>query len=174
MIEVEIRSFISEKKYAELLDFFMSSSDLIRDVNQETHYFDSEQDLRIQKADDYSKIWLKKGLIHEDAREEIEVKMHKDDFESLGKLFSSLGYGVEIKWFRHRKEFDWKGIKVCLDHTKGYGHIIELEQVSDEENADTVRDFLKKKMDELDVELTPRHVFDERYTYYKENWKTLI
>jgi predicted adenylyl cyclase CyaB len=173
-IEVEIRSFISKEKYEELLEFFKQNSKFVKEDFQETHYFDCEQDLRIQKNNKGSKIWLKKGKIHDDAREEIEIFTEGDKFEDLEKLFNALGYNIQIKWLRKRFQFDWNGIKVCLDYTKGYGYIIELEKLSDEDNKDIILNELKEKLNELKILLTPKDEFDERYNYYKENWRRLI
>ena len=80
-IEVEIRSLITETKYNELIDFFKKESKFLGEDYQETFYFDSEQDIRIQKNKAYSKIWLKKGKIHDEFREELELKFNIDDFE---------------------------------------------------------------------------------------------
>ncbi len=173
-IEVEIRSFISKEKYEELLDFFKENSKQIKEDNQETHYFNCEQDLRIQKNNQGSKIWLKKGKIHDDAREEIEIFTRDDKFEELGRLFNNLGHEVEIKWLRKRNQFNWDGIKVCLDYTKGYGYIIELEKMSSEEDKENVLKELKNKLKELNIPLTPKEEFDEKFNHYKENWKELI
>jgi len=173
-IEVEIRSFISEKKYKELLEFFKQNAKFVKEDFQETHYFDCEQDLRIQKNNFGSKIWMKKGKIHDNIREEIEIKTDNKDFEKLGELFNQLGNSVEIKWLRDRKQFDWQGIKVCLDYTKGYGYIIELEKMSSEEDKEKILKDLKKKLEELNIEITPREEFEKAYTNYKKNWKELI
>lgn len=132
-IEVEIRSFISEQQYYQLLDFFKQNAIPVKEDFQETHYFDCPQDLRIQKSNSGAKIWMKKGRIHDEFREEIEIMISKEDFEKVANLFNNLGYNVEIKWLRDRKQFDWNGVKVCLDYTKGYGYIIELEQKCSEE-----------------------------------------
>src|SRR3989344_6831132 len=99
-IEVEVRSFVSKEKYEELLKFFKKEGHFINEDYQETYYFNSVEDLRIQRNNFFSKIWLKKGKIHDDYREEIEIKFHKDDFEKLERLFKALGYDIEIKWFR--------------------------------------------------------------------------
>ncbi len=175
-IEVEIRSFIPEEKYNELLDFFKQNAELKKEDFQETHYFDCEQDLRIQKNNSGSKIWLKKGKLHDDTREEIEIHTSSDEnnFENLEKLFNTLGHNVEIKWLRKRNQFIWKGITVCLDYTKGYGYIIELEKISDEENKEKALEELKLRLRELNIEETPKEVFNEKYNYYKENWRNLI
>jgi predicted adenylyl cyclase CyaB len=173
-LEIEIRAFISKEKYEELLEFFNKNSKFIKEDSQETHYFDCEQDLRIQKNNKGSKIWLKKGKIHDDAREEIEIYTENENFDKLGKLFNGLGHNIEIKWLRKRNQFDWNGIKVCIDYTKGYGHIIELEKLGSEENKEKILLELKDKLNELNIPLTPREEFDERYNYYKENWRRLI
>ena len=78
--EVEIRSFVSKEKYFELIDFFKKYASLINEDFQETIYLDCPQDLRIQKNSFYSKIWLKKGKMHDEQREELEIRFKKDDF----------------------------------------------------------------------------------------------
>ncbi len=80
-IEVEIRSFLSKEQYEQLLNFFKQNAQLVKEDDQETWYFEGEQDLRIQKNRLYSKIWLKKGKIHDDYREEIEIKLDKNQLE---------------------------------------------------------------------------------------------
>ena len=173
-IEVEIRSFISPEKYQELLAFFHKEGKFLQEDDQETHYFDTGQDLRIQRNNTYSKIWLKKGKIHDEHREEIEIKFDKDNFEMLGKLFLTLGYNTNIKWFRKRYTFEWQGISVMLDYTKGYGYIIELEKMSSEEEKEKALHLLKAKLQQLGLAVTPKEEFDAKYKHYKENWKKLM
>ena len=132
-IEVEIRSFLNKEKFNELLEFFKQEGKYLGEDYQETYYFDCEEDLRIQKNKNYSKIWLKKGKLHDDHREEIEVKFDTNYFDTLEKLFLGLGHNIEIKWFRTRHTFDWENLSVMLDYTKGYGYILELEKMSNEE-----------------------------------------
>ena len=173
-IEVEIRSFISKEKFDALLDFFKKNASLVKEDYQETFYFDCDQDLRIQRNNFFSKICLKKGNIHDDYREEIEIKFDRDEFEKLEKLFLSLGYNVEIKWFRKRFEFKWDDIKVCLDYTKGYGYIIELEKICSENKKESELEKLKQKLKSLGVEITPKEEFNKKFLYYKKNWRSLV
>lgn len=172
-IEVEIRSFITKEQYDDLMDFFKKNSEFIKEGNQETFYIDTNLDLRIQKNDFYSKIWMKKGNLHDDHREEIEIKFDKNDFEKLDRIFSELGFGVQIKWFRHRTEFLWNGISVCLDFTRGYGYIIEFEKMSDEANKSVELETLRQKMIELGIVISPKEEFSKKYDFYKKNWKEL-
>jgi predicted adenylyl cyclase CyaB len=172
-IEVEARSFISKEQYERLIEYFKKNANLIKEDYQETFYFDCDEDLRIQKNNFFSKIWMKKGKLHDDHREELEIKFDKGEFENLEKLFLGLGYDVEIKWFRKRIEFEWDDISVCLDFTKGYGYIIELEKMSSEEEKESVFETLKQKLESLEIPITPKEEFDKKFEDYKENWKTL-
>ena len=172
-IETELRSLINEEQFQKLLDFFKQNATLNKEDYQETFYFDCPEDLRIQKNNYFSKIWLKKGNLHDDAREEIEIKFDVDEFEKLEKLFLSLGYQVEIKWFRKRFEFSWDDITVCLDHTLGYGYIIELEKLCSEKDSEKELKNLREKMRSLNIDITPKEKFKEKFEYYKNNWRDL-
>jgi len=173
-IEVEIRSFITKEQYESLKERLKKEADFGGEDEQVTYYFDSKQDLRIQKNSNFSKIWLKKGDIHDEHREEIEIICKKEDFEKLEQLFLELGYNIEIKWFRKRLTFKWNDVDVMLDYTKGYGYIIELEKMVAPTEKETTVAYLKEKMKELGVTLTPKEEFDKKYRHYKENWKNLV
>jgi predicted adenylyl cyclase CyaB len=181
-IECEIRSFITKRQYEELLSFFDENAESLGKDEQVTYYFSGDADLRIQQNKEYSKIWLKKGKIHDEAREEIEIKCAREDCAKLEQLFLALGYEVETKWLRTRNSFQWDDINVCLDYTRGYGYIIELEKVSEAKlpsgslasEREKVLEHLKAKLAELKVPLTLREEFDKKYLDYKKNWRGLI
>jgi predicted adenylyl cyclase CyaB len=170
-IEVELRSFIPEEKFNALFAYFRKEADYLGIDNQETWYFDALQDLRIQKNDAYAKIWIKKGKMHDECREEVEIKFDRKDFGKLDALFSSLGYGVSIKWFRTRHSFLWEGVSVTLDDTRGYGRILELERLVEEAEKDAALTDLKEKIAALGVAITSREEFDRRFREYEERWK---
>lgn len=174
LLEVEARSFISEKEYNLLLEFMHKNAKFLKEDNQITYYLSGNQDLRIQKNDFFSKIWLKSGKIHDPHREELEIKFDKEKFDELVNLFLVLGYKIEIKWLRNRKEFDWDSIIISLDNTKGYGFIIELEKISPEKDKEKIHNLLLKKLKQLIINPTSKEEFDERFKYYKNNWEKLI
>ncbi len=174
-LETEVRSFISEKQYEDLLTFFTKKAKLIKNDFQETIYFDCDKDLRLQRNDSHAKIWLKEGKIHDNSREEIEIIIKREDFEKTKKLFKSLDYKTEIVWHRKRKQFLWEDdITVCLDYTEGYGYIIELEKIVEHGESKSTYNHLVQKMNDLGVETTPKEEFQEKFEYYKKNWKKLI
>ncbi|MFZ5955183.1 MAG: hypothetical protein ACOYT4_02055 [Nanoarchaeota archaeon] len=175
-IEAEIKSFISKEKFEELLRFFKKNAEYVKEDYQETYYFDSKnakRDLRIQKNDYFSKIILKTGDYHDECREELEVQCDKNDFEKIEKLFLDLGYQIEIKWFRKRFDFRWNDINVELGNTKAYGYIIELEKICPEEEKEEIISMLKSKLKELNVDLTSKEEFTEKFSYYRKNWQEL-
>ena len=172
-IEVEVRSFIDKKKYEFLMDFFNKNGVNTGSDHQETYYYDGEHDLRIQKSKVCSKVWLKKGQMHDECREEIEIKSDTKDFENLEKLYQALGYKVKIKWFRDRTEFEWKGTKISLDYTRGYGYIVELERMADPKDKDAELEMIKSQMKELGITITPKQEFADRFKDYEKNWERL-
>ena len=173
-IEVEIRSFISEKKYNELLDYFKKLNLNFKEDFQETHYFDTKEDLRLYKTNKETILLLKKGKMHDDYREEIELRLPREDFEKTENLFLSLGFKIKVKWFRKRIEFIWQEIKVCLDYTKGYDYIIELEKMTNLNEKEKSLINLKEKLKQLNIELTPKEEFEKKLKFYNENWQKLI
>lgn len=172
-IEVEVRSFIDEVCYRELEKRLRKEAEFLGEDEQTTFYFDAKEDLRIQQGNAFSKIWLKKGKLHDESREEIEIFFKREDFPKLERLFAALGYSVLIKWFRQRKTFRWGDISVMLDHTRGYGYIIELEKMTAPEERESAARHLKEKMLELGVSPTPREEFEKRYQFYKDHWRGL-
>ncbi len=54
-IEVEIRSFITKEQYDQLQTFFRQNAKFLTEDYQETYYFNSKEDLRIQKMDIFPK-----------------------------------------------------------------------------------------------------------------------
>ena len=173
-IEVEIQSFIIKEQYEKLLEFFRLNAKFVKEDFQETFYFDENSNLRIQRNNDSAKLWHKSGNVHDEFMEEIEIPVERSDFENLERFLNKLGYDVKIKWFRKRIEFDWDGVKVCLDYTKGYGYIIELEKMGSEENKEKILEELKQKFSELNIPLTSKEEFARKYNYYKEHWRDLI
>jgi len=117
---------------------------------------------------------MKKWELHDHHREELEIKFDKEDFEKLEQLFINLWYEVEITWLRKRLQFDWDGIDVSLDFTRWYGYIIELEILTTDLEKDEALEVLRKKFTELEIPITPKEEFTQKYEWYKQNRKTLI
>lgn len=174
VIECEIRSFLSKGHFDVLFEKLEREGEHLGTDEQETYYFDGPKDLRIQKNGSFAKVWLKKGKMHDEAREEVEIQTATENFEALDELFRTLGYAVSIEWYRTRHTFRWQGIDVMLDHTRGYGYIIELEKLcTPEVKEDTLKE-LHALLAELEVKQTPKEEFRKRFEDYRANWKERI
>ena len=173
-IECEIKIFLTDEEYQRLHQFFNTQAHTTGEDFQITYYFKTNVDLRIQQNSTHSKIILKKGIVHDESREELEISFTREDFPFLEKLFLALGYTIGIQWFRKRFTFTWNDVEVALDDTKGYGKILELEKKSTAEDTERTVSYLKSKLQELNLALTPREEFERRFMYYKEHWRELV
>jgi predicted adenylyl cyclase CyaB len=173
-IEVEIRTFLNDAQYDAMLAFFRKEAEFTGEDEQENFYFDAPVDLRVQRNGKGAKLVLKKGKMHADHREEIEVPFPREDFEAVQTIFDALGHGIKIKWFRKRFSFLWHDVTVTVDDTIGYGKILELEKMASVENKEIVAAELKAKIASLGLGVTPKSEFDERFAYYAANWEKLV
>ena len=169
--EVEVRSFISNSQYKNLIKRLKKIAKFKGEINEETIYCGSER-LRVRRNDKSSYLILKSGKIHQNFRREIEIKFQIEDFEKMKELFERIGFPIKAVWLRKRKIYQWEGIKVLLDDTKGYGKIIELEKMAKENEKEKVFSELKKKLKELGIKkITSKEVFDKKFKNYLKNWK---
>ncbi|MDE1855898.1 MAG: CYTH domain-containing protein [Candidatus Micrarchaeota archaeon] len=173
-VEVELRSFLTEQKYNELLRFFRINGKFMHKENQITHYLDDSGNLRIQKSDKFAKVWLKEGELHAIEHHEMEARFPREDFEELEKIFTIIGKPTRIKWIRSRHNFKWNGANVMLDYTKGYGHILELEILCQKKDVPKAKRKLAALIASLKLKPTPKAEFDKKYRHYIKNWKKLV
>ena len=172
-IECELRAFLTKAHYDDIIARLRREAMFGGEDEQVTYYLSGPNDLRIQRNSNYAKIWMKKGAMHDEAREEIEVRCPRDEFENLEKLFAALGYGIEIKWFRKRIDFKLQDVVISLDDTKGYGYVIEAEKVCFPGEREKALEELRAVLEGFGIRPTPKEEFDEKYAYYKAHWKEL-
>jgi predicted adenylyl cyclase CyaB len=174
-IEIEARSFITASQYKNLEAKLNKIAKFLGGINEETVYCGEER-MRIRRDDDYSWLILKSGKIHDDFRNEIKIQFKRSDFEKLKEMFKKLGFNIDVVWFRKRKVYNWRGTKVFLDDTKGYGKIIELEKIGrfGKEEVIHIHRELENKLKSLGIKITPKKVFEEKFKYYKNNWRKIL
>jgi len=174
-IEVEVRSFVDEGQFENIKNILDRDYEFVKELKETTVYFSGEKDLRMRKNETEAFVILKEGKIHDDFRKEFEVRIDKDDFGNMAELFQGLGYEIEIEWQRNRLEYKNADMKVLLDDTKGYGKILELEKMVEEGNEDKAHSLLAEEISKFGIaKITSKEEFNEKFEYYKQNWKTLI
>lgn len=167
-VEIEVRSFISFAEYKRLEKDLSKKAKFLQEIKDETIYLKGKKDIRIRRDNNSSYLILKSGKIHQDFRDEIEVKLKRNEFKRLKHIFKELGFKTEIIWFRKRKIYKYKGVKVFLDNTKGYGRIIELEKIGDNKNQEKILKDLKNKLLSLGIKkITSKKDFDKKFKHYK-------
>ena len=173
-IEVEVRSFIDDEQYSEILSKLRKNARFIKEIDEETVYLSGNKDLRLRRNKKEAFLILKEGEIHDDHRKEFEVKFDVFNFDNMENLLKSLGYEIEIRWRRHRLEFKQGDLKILLDDTKGYGKIIEIEKMVQAGEEKETHKELKDKLKCFNIEITSKKEFNKAFEYYKKNWKNLI
>jgi predicted adenylyl cyclase CyaB len=173
LIEVEQRSFISAEKYQKLISQFETLYSSIEDTRQVTHYFDCPIDTRLQISTEGGRLWQKLGKMHDDAREEIEVTVEREEAVSLYTLFQNMGLSFKISWYRHRRAFQKNELTITVDHTVGYGYILEAEILCDDHEKDAAKTKLTEWFQEQGIEISPKQDFEKAFASYTQNWKEL-
>lgn len=173
-VEVEARSFVTPKKWRELNQYFKKHGRLVEANFDQTVYFDAPKDLRTRLDKNSAFLILKEGRIHDEGREEIEIALPKKSFADLENLLERLGFKVKIRWYRKRRVYQWRGVRVYLGITLGYGQVIELEKMVTLEGKDKVHQRLTKMLEGLKVDITPKEEFEKRFAHYAQNWPSLI
>ena len=174
-IEIEVRSFIIKEEYKKLKKKLDKEAKFLDSANEETVYFKGTKgDLRLRRDENQAFIIFKKGKIHDDFREEIEIKYNRNDFRKIEKLFKKFSFKDEIRWFRTRRIYQWGRVRVFLDDTKGYGFIIELEKIGKVGKEKKIHQQLENKLKSLGIKITPKKIFDEKFEYYKKNWQKIL
>jgi len=172
-IEIEARSFISSNQYKNLEKKLNKVAKFKKEIEEETAYCGKE-DIWIRRDDKFSYLILKSGKIHDNFRDEIKIRLKRTDFEKLKDLFARLGFNINVMWLRKRKVYDWKGTKVFLDDTRGYGKIIELEKFGKVGEEGIIHKQLEERLKSLGIKITPKKVFEKKFKYYKNNWRKIL
>ncbi|MFH1456256.1 MAG: hypothetical protein ABIF40_04890 [archaeon] len=172
-IENEVRGLISRNKYQDFLKLFSREGELVKVDEQLTYYFKGDQELRIQQNLSHAFVQVKIGGINSEQKQKITVRYAHEQFPELKLLFLNLGYEINSVWKRKRHEFRWGGVKVTLNDTLGYGCLIDMEVMSQEQNPEIVNE-LKNKFCSLGIEPTTQEVMDDKFEWFQRHWKTFI
>ena len=174
-IEVEVRSFVDDGQFENIKSILDKDFEFTKELKETTIYFTGEKDLRMRRNETEAFVILKEGKIHDDFRKEFEVKIDREDFDDMAELFQSLGYTIEIEWQRNRLEYHGNDMKILLDDTKGYGKILEIEKMAEEGMETETHSVIAEEMNKFGIEkITSKEEFNERFEYYKKNWRDLI
>jgi predicted adenylyl cyclase CyaB len=171
MIEVELRTFISEQQFNQLLQHLLSTGDELEHTRQITHYLNHPTDTRVQISTEGGRVWQKLGKMHERSRQELEVLMSKINAEIMLDIFHNLGFSMKVSWYRERRAYQIGEMTVSLDNTIGYGRILEAEIRCAESEIDTSHNKLQAFFGSLGLKPGTKEEFDAAFTDYLRTWR---
>jgi len=175
--EVEKRVFLTDEQYKSLLiKFNMKSKQPERQI---TSYYSAKDkyskdiDLRLMQTVDYTKVWMKRGKMHDYHRDEFdEFKIVPEYTLKAIEIFDCL-YDFKTKWFRERIEIKKQPYIICIDRSINYNAIFEVE-ISDEKiEKEEGEKLLNIYLQELGLEETPQEIQNKIYNNYVSNWSRL-
>jgi predicted adenylyl cyclase CyaB len=175
--EVELKFLLSSKDKTALQNFLQAqNAQLVKREIQENWYYatQGDTDLRIRRTDTKAFLILKKGWMHNENREEVEVEVKREAFELLDTILRSLGYDYDTKWYRERTEYILDNFTITLDFNAGYGWVAEIEQVVPAGKEDQAREAIVQLARRIGLKPTPKEIFDKMYQHYKKNWQYYI
>jgi len=172
--EIEVKFLLSDTDRQILKDFLEAKGlePHFRET-QDNYYYNSPEglDLRIRRTDTNAYLILKKGWMHDEDREELEVRVDEEAFDTLDSILTNLGYDYNTKWHRERTEYHYHDFAITLDFNAGYGWVAEIEKVVSEGEEDSAKQEISALAQEIGLQPTPPEVFDKMYHYYKKNWQ---
>lgn len=169
-VTISIRSFLTKDQYDSLLKYLNSFAKFLNKEKQVIYYFSTPSELIIQKNDKECRVAINKT----NSKEDIIINLRKEEFDDIVDIFEALGYEISIKWFKTLHHFTWNEMDVYVNLTKGYGYLVEMEKSVYPEEKEIILNYLRENLKLLGVDETPKEVFDERFNYYKKNWKDLV
>ncbi len=177
MKEIEYK-FVLKPKDKNILEKFLSDNDakMVSEGTQDNWYYvaPGKNDLRIRRTDKEAYLVLKKGWMHDDDRDEIEIKVARADFLRLDEVFCSLGYKYDTKWYRKRTEYKYKNFSITIDFNAGYGWIAEIERTVQPGNEEMAKKEILSLAKEIGLKPATKELFNKMYEYYKKNWSHYI
>lgn len=170
-IEVEARALVTEKEYNNLFKKLKKETKYLKEIRDETIYFNEEGNVRLRRDDEQSYLIIKAGKLHARYREEKEFVFPKKEFGRLKEVVEELGHKPAYMWQRKRKIFSWGNTKICLDDTKDYDRILELEELTDAKGKHKAYETLKEKMKKLGFAPASEKKMRQKFNEYKRKWK---
>lgn len=177
MKEIEYK-FILKPKDKNRLEKFLkqNKAKLVSQGTQDNWYYiaPGKNDLRIRRTEKVAYLILKKGWMHDDERDEIEIKVDRKYFLRLDEILRALGYKYDTKWYRQRKKYRYKNFNITIDFNAGYGWVTEIEREVCSGGEKKAKAEIINLARKIGIKPAPKLLFDKMYHYYKKRWPYYI
>lgn len=106
------------------------------------------------------------------ARIEVEIKTPNLTLGQLDEIVLSAGFRYQAKWSRKRRNFQYRGLSVCIDKNAGYGFLAEFEMMVDDPRKITEsKEILRSALRELGLSELPQDRLERMFAHYNKNWR---
>jgi adenylate cyclase class IV len=106
-------------------------------------------------------------------RKEIELETDLS-LSALDNLLKEQGLTYASKWSRERETYvnlDLSKPTICLDKNAGYGRLLEVEKLVQEEEIEATKPLLYATLSSLELEELDSELLSNMFAFYEANWK---
>lgn len=172
--EIELKSLLTKEKYQQLLSELPKK---LKVINKETIHTTRYRpgDVRLRHSDKTIEIVCKEGDVTQISRKEIKIPLvSKEKLSYFSQIFDMLGFKPDPPWLKHKEEYIYKfkdfDYVVCIQHIENFAYILEVEFLSQTNNAEIHEPNLKEIIRELGCEpINPAEFSEKIKDYIKEN-----
>lgn len=164
---VEKRTFINKEKYEELMNLFKQANASMSKINQVIYKYKSDLDFRLIFDKEKAVLRLR-GMSGEDGDKIVHVR--PEEIVTLVSMLRHLGMYEEIKWYRVRTTIKHQGYFITMDETYQYGYVASIAREVPVEQREQAVQELEQLFQQLNVPITTKEQFNDRYKYYKMKW----
>jgi len=118
-VEVEFRGLLSKNDYNKVVEKLKKEGELVRKFKRLLLAYSifkegNKNDIRCRITDDEPELIAKIGEQSSSKREEIEVKLAKDNFVEAVKFMNALGYSKGMLSLRISERYMFKGVEITI------------------------------------------------------------
>jgi len=174
--EIELKALLSEEKYKKLTDELPKK---MKKINEEIIFTTRYRpgDIRLRHSDKTIEIVCKEGDPTKISRKEIVLPLPtKEYLEHFAQALEMLDFTFDPPWEKHKQEFmhKHKGYEyvVCVQHIKNFAYILEVEFLSENDDAHIHEPNLREIIESLGCEpINPEDFSKKIKAYIKKNNK---
>lgn len=169
-MKLEKRTFIEKEKYEEIISFLDQNAEKRLVEKQVIDTYHSENDFRMIRTNEYLKLDLKVNMNNEENIVYISKKYEND----LIRMFFNLGISIDLKRYRIRHKYLYKGFYITVDDNIKFGRIFRVSAIyKEEKELKQVEQNILNLFSSLKIEDMGMEKFADLYRKYRMDWSSL-
>lgn len=107
--------------------------------------------VRIRNSNNVITLTLKKRIISDNELITLEKEIIASDKQETLEIIEHMGFHEVVKVKKTQTECKHKEMTICIDNVAGLGDFIEVEKLSENENGETIQNFLFNFLQSLGI-----------------------